>query len=681
LQSCLFQEVPIDEVVEESKVLDELEEWIESVVLNVLTLLQKKNDACLNKKGAEKRLVEETKITQKDQATQSMPIIEEELYFQQFNFDREKNVSSTICPSGNGSSVCITEHGCEQYAFSVAPTQPPEALEKQDCSVGNLKCKENVSLDEFAQLKQQIVEDIIEQASHILDAQFQNRLHEFEHEMSDKLKELSIAQCTELTRFKVDAEALYRFHRSVEKDWNDKLSYAQQKWKKELSFVKEKMDYLSSCAEMEKGQVQLFHTDLKSFADQTIACQVKLDSFGTKLVAIEMQNSDFRNLLTVLEENVQLLNKMQCECKATKPMKTRTANKVADCHLKENSCQQKTPQNLEKDSSFNERTIPKSKSLVDFHCGDSTMSLDTGISKRNKKIPQRCTTSERKKPSESFLKIKNTRIPQVVSIPYSVDVCQNSFLKEIDNIDLMAETTKKEWMEDNILFDFQENPLQRFFDLQTPAINEVSSNRISEVKNVSTIQFDKRDKFSLQRLKESAHYQDKDATIEVDTLEGIPMISKRFIVAANIQTVNEDGNKEVIATGVINIGKFDQTASDDDNLSHEKKQSNADKGSKKSPLSSTAPQLVMVDIHRSCLERNDERGLDLSTTADSYKNHQSYSNDDILGECIVDERRSKIMEVVHVSLGGKSDNEEQSYTFSFDTISQHSGRDELLTIC
>jgi len=119
---------------------------------------------------------------------------------------------------------------------------------------------------------------------------------EFDKLICAKIEMLFASYNTELTRVKVDAEAIYRFHRAIEKDLDNKLSFLQQKWSEELRQFKLELDSLSARCDQGKTQQQFLQTAFNSVTDLTLKFQEKVDDALAQILCLKEQNKGQKDL-------------------------------------------------------------------------------------------------------------------------------------------------------------------------------------------------------------------------------------------------------------------------------------------------------------------------------------------------------------------------------------------------
>ncbi len=149
---------------------------------------------------------------------------------------------------------------------------------------------------DFEIIKEQLRKEAIEQASVAFESRLQRQFVEFDKLTCEKIEMLFASYNTELTRVKVDAEAIYRFHRAIEKDLDNKLSCLQQKWREELRQFKHELASLSARCDQGKTQQQCLQTAFNSVSDLTLKFQEKVDDALAQISYLKEQNEGQKDL-------------------------------------------------------------------------------------------------------------------------------------------------------------------------------------------------------------------------------------------------------------------------------------------------------------------------------------------------------------------------------------------------
>ncbi len=170
---------------------------------------------------------------------------------------------------GNSEKQSQTEH--EDYCVSNSKNSPPA-----DC--------------DFQNLKDQLRKAVIEEACAAFDNRLQGHFVEFKQMMCEKVDMLFASYNTELTRVKVDAEAIYRFHRAIEKELDNKLSFFLQKWSEELRRIKQELTSLAARCDQGQMQQQCLQTAFNSVSDLALKCHERIDDVLHQITCLKQKD-------------------------------------------------------------------------------------------------------------------------------------------------------------------------------------------------------------------------------------------------------------------------------------------------------------------------------------------------------------------------------------------------------
>jgi len=439
---------------------------------------------------------------------------------------------------------------------------------------------------------------------------------EFDKLICAKIEMLFASYNTELTRVKVDAEAIYRFHRAIEKDLDNKLSFLQQKWSEELRQFKLELDSLSARCDQGKTQQQCLQTALNSVTDLTLKFQEKVDDALAQISCLKGQNKGQKDLTSV----EHIYRETCCPGQPDSLHRVIVAGDIP----------QQTSQ-MEQSESYKENF---------FHQNGSeylTASLVLDKMDSDSKPEPRSLSSEEysrdeaKNEDKQLVEIKSVTIPHLLSIPFPASV---NLSEKNDHI--------------------HHSP-------QTEARNEDLEEESANERNSSLLHRKPSPRFAGSKLNS---FQENHIQYSIESLN-IAKASKAEWHSSEISPLSES-NKKLCSTVLVPIA-----ASVCPFLIKHELLKDDEGASATSTLADSKPNLVNVEsenivesrvdveeTQQELVHMNHHQHADNNTIVDSYDQNLSLSDE--VSECI---------EVAEASDGSNEGSEVQCYSFSFESSS------------
>lgn len=198
--------------------------------------------------------------------------------------------------------MLLTGEICVRSTYENSEKQ--SQTEHQDYCVSNSINPPPACYD-YENLKEQLRKEAIEQASAAFENRLQGHFFEFKQLMCEKIEMLFASYNTELTRIKVDAEAIYRFHRAIEKKLDSKLSFLHQEWSEELRHSNLELASLSARCDQGQMQQQCLHTAFNSVSDLALKFHERVDDVLAQITCLKEEKGGKKDLNLVKRVDIK----------------------------------------------------------------------------------------------------------------------------------------------------------------------------------------------------------------------------------------------------------------------------------------------------------------------------------------------------------------------------------------